>query len=323
MTAIAKLRKKLKPTSLGSKSHFQTLRNAARAYVDSGFPARAPHRLALPGQPFDSFYLAASPLYRRSRELARAAKVEFAPRLVTSPRSLSSSILLENRMEYTPSEEELVWSACDPAQSKDEAHLMRLITYSTSVFHEQTHRLLWKWLPPPEATDADTLRRYLNFVEAIVIGVDMALGDGLAPELASLGYLSGVVYDPGSYARAGARGLRGRDYRNYLQAAIRATYLALEGYSNELIRENASALAPGLDPAHVRHAVDRALRLDVLFIQLTNPDWQRKNLRSIRAFFSPRIRKAKAGARLAISDDPGDFLQPYVEVEKVFQRLGI
>lgn len=287
--------------------------------------AGATKKNVLPGQAFDAFYLAESPLFRRSRALYLKHGGTFEARLSSSPRSLSSSILLENRIQYSPTEDELLWIASDPDEKKNDEGLLRVISYSTSVFHEQSHRILWKILPLPHDLSAAGLRRYLNFIEAVVVGIDMALGDELEPEFAALGYLSGTLYDPGTYARF----LSKRERRNYLHVAIRTTYLALEPYDSSRVHKALSAWLPLWIPSLVKeaglHAVKRALRLDDAFIEVTNVAWQKKHLVGFQKFLAGKAR-GKGGMnseRFTISEDGESWIDPYLVVEKVFDFFGI
>lgn len=306
---------RLQLASWKSKGQASALRKNLELYAERRKP-RA--RDALPGQAFDGFYLEMSPLFRRSREIYRGSGGKFEARLVTSARSLSSDILLENRIQYSPTEDELLWCATDPAESRNDEGLLRLVTYSTSVFHEQSHRILWKTLPPPADRSEAGLSRYLNFVEAVVVGIDMALGDELGPQLSSLGYLSGTLYDPGSYAKFRTR----REKRNYLQLAIRTTYLALELFEKPKIRRALKAWLPAwlptLAPEAADHAVARALRLDPAFVRITNLLWQEKHLPAVGAKFKP----ARTGG-LVLERDPEIWVSPYLAIEQVFDRLGI
>ena len=52
--------------------------------------------LSLPEQPFDSYLLKKSFLFKRSRTLFKKQGGQFIATLVTSPRSLSSAILLRS-----------------------------------------------------------------------------------------------------------------------------------------------------------------------------------------------------------------------------------
>jgi hypothetical protein len=299
-----------------SPGHAAALRANLRLYAKTILPRLRTHPLSLPGQAFDSYFLRESPLFRRSRELYRKQKGEYEPRLVTSPRSLSSTILLENRIQYSPTEDELVWHATDPGESANDEGLLRLVGYSTSLFHEQSHRILWKILPRPKDGSPDGIRRYLNFVESIVIGLDMALGDELGPKRAAFGYLSGTLYDPGSYAHFSTK----RQRRNYLQVAIRATYLALEGFNAKRIRKALPLWMPECPPEAADHAAARALRLDESFIYVTNPAWQEKNLARVAKFLSQKSGKT---ARMSIADDEENWVEPYLAVERVFAHFGL
>jgi hypothetical protein len=278
--------------------------------------ARLPERpgLSLPEQPLDRHLLALSPLYRRSRETYLEGGGEFRPALVSSPRTLGSPILLEPLIEYSPIEGELFWAARDSERSGDPSHLLALRTYASSLFHEQSHRILWRELPPPP-TDAAGLRRYLNFVESLVVTLDMALGDELGPALASVFYLGGVVYDPGTHAR---EGLSRRDYRNYLQASLHATYLNLELYDPEMIPDGIAALYPMLPADLLERATARALRLDRGFVTRTNPVWQKRHKDAVS-----RSLGKLPGSRWSLPADPMDNREQYLFGEKWLELFGL
>ncbi len=318
--------KRLRLAPWRSKTQAKALRaNLAlyRKFRDSpaGKPARNPAALA--GQPFDAFFLKQSPLFRRSRTRFLAQDGKFESRFVTSPRSLSSSILLENRIQFSPTEDELLWQATDPAERANDEALLRLVGYSTSLFHEQSHRILWKILPPPLDRSEGGLSRYLNLVEAIVVGIDMALGDELGPKLSSLGYLTGTLYDPGSYAEF----KNDRERRNYLHVAIRTTYLALELHEKDEVRKAIRGWAPHWMPELRKealiHAVERALRLDAAFVRITNLLWQEKHLGNFAKFISPTRKTARRKPTLAISKDPEVWVGPYLAIEAVFSAFRL
>lgn len=282
------------------------------------------HPLSLEGQPFDSFFLERSPLFLRSRKHFLSQNGKFEARFVTSPRSLSSAILLENRIQYSPTEDELLWQATDPGERGNDEALLRLVGYSTSLFHEQSHRILWKILPPPDDRGPGGLSRYLNFIESIVVGLDMALGDELGPKLSSLGYLTGTLYDPGSYAKFRTK----RERRNYLHVAIRTTYLALEYYEKKEVRGAIRAWAPHWMPLLPRevleHALERALRLDTAFIRITNPLWQEKHLTSVAHFIQKTFGKPKrGGSAVLLGRDAAEWVSPYLAIERVLDAFGL
>lgn len=324
--SAAAFAKKLKLAPWRSSRQVKVLRANLQHYQKtfSGTTALK-QRLALPGQAFDAFYLKQSPLFRRSREMFLKAGGKFDSRLVTSPRSLSSAILLENKIQYSPTEDELLWQATDPGEKKNDDALLRLVGYSTSLFHEQTHRILWGLLPPTRDLSDGSLSRYLNFIEALVVGIDMALGDELGPQLSSLGYLTGTLYDPGSYAEFKTE----RERRNYLHVAIRATYLALELHELPEIRKAVRGWAPhwmsSLREEACDHAVERALRLDTAFIRVTNLFWQEKHLPQFAKFMKRARPKAKPVkiTHFDLDRDPENWVTPYLVIETVFDKFGL
>ncbi len=297
---------------LGSRRQLKLLREGIRILAQA--EPRAARGLELAEQPFDRHLLALSPLYRRSRAEYLGGGGRFAPALVSSPRTLSSPILLSQLIEYSPIASELAWAATDPGQTRDDGHLLRLRTYSSSLFHEQSHRILWRLLPRPPR-DAAGLRRYLNFVESLVITLDMALGDELGSELSAVFYLSGVLYDPGTPAR---EGLSRRDYRNYLQAALHATYLCLELYAPDGIPEAIGALFANQPEELWGRATRRALNLDRGFVTRTNPVWQRCHRKAVLAALS-RL----PGPAWAPPVDPLDHREQYLLGEQWFARFGL
>jgi hypothetical protein len=284
--------------------------------VARGIRALAGERLprGLEEAPYDGTLLAVSKLYRRSRALYLGAGGTFRAALVTSPRTLSSPILLEPRIEYSPIESELVWAATDPAQRRDPGHLLRLRTCATSLFHEQNHRVLWKHLPPPPRGGA-VVRRYLNYAESLVVACDMALGDELGPRVAPFFYLAGVTYDPGTAILG--EGLSRREYRNYLHAASLGTYLVLEGYRTSDVLRALEHHFPALGGLAGR-AADRSGRLDPEFVATTNRAWQARYARRI-----PRALARAGVAPLELADDPADIRLQYLLAESWFERLGL
>lgn len=296
-------------------SHGAALRHGIRALEKLGVP-RGGTPAPLPEHPYDGLLLRQSKLYRRSRELYRKVGGEFRATLVTSPRTLSSPILVEPMIEYSPTERELVWAATDPVERRDEKSLLRVRGYTTSLFHEQNHRILWRELPPPPpASQRGALRRYQNFAESLIVATDMALGDELGARVAPFFYLLGTVYDPGT--SIGSEGLSRRAYRNYLQAATLGTYLTLELYSEEYVEQVLRAFFPALGRLATR-AAQRAGRLDPQFINLTNPLWQQR--------FSGLLarRLARPGeAPLILADDPTQNPQQYVIAERWFAKFGL
>jgi hypothetical protein len=230
-------------------------------------------RLVVKDQPYDQLLLVKSSLYRQSRRLYLKQSGRFHSTLVSSARTLSSPILLTPIIEYTPLESELRWRATDPIEKQHPERLHELKKYISSLYHEQNHRLLWNLLPSAPKK-LELLGKYLNFAESLVITLDMALADQLGPQTAALLKIVGVIYDPGTSVRKEVKS--GRMYRNYLQAALHATYLNLELFHPEYIREVVLELFPNLGSLAER-AINRSLNLNAGFISKTNLAWQKKH----------------------------------------------
>ena len=274
-----------------------------------------PNPIALPGHPLDEALLALSPLYTRSRQIYLNQGGSYFPSLISSPRTLSSIALLENEIEYSPIEREYLWTAHDPDQLKhDPNSLTRLRLCISNVFHEQNHRILWSFLPQPPK-HAEARRRYLNFIESLVITLDMALGDELGEPLARLFHECGVVYDPGTSIKKSLT--LSRAYRNYLQATQYATYLYLEHFEALEIESIMKHLHGHLQ-ATLPRAVQRALRLDSEFVYRTNPLWQDKHSQQVLEHF-----KGKPGDELTLSEDPLNHCTQYLWTERWLELMGL
>ena len=274
-------------------------------------------RMAFDEQPFDRLLLLKSPLYRKSRE--RYLKLKGAlgkPGFLSTPRSLSSATLLETPIHYSAIETEYLWIARGGSGLERQATLVNslvsLRACVTSVFHEQSHRILWDALPPIP-TEAAAARRYLNFAESMVIGMDMALSDELGPDLARPLHRCGVIYDLGTTLKVD--GISKRQYRNYLHAAIDATYLILELYHPRKIEKAITWLYPAM-PYLARRAAIRANTLEGTFVAKTNPIWQKKHLPQV-------IRTLKGPQPLSLSEDPLDHGKQYLFSESWLEMWGL
>jgi len=259
---------------------------------------KKPSPLTLPGQPMDSLLLSMSSLYSHSRALFLHQGGTYLPSLISSPRTLGSVALLGQEIEYSPIEREYLWAAQDTYQLRDRPdYLHELRLWISNVFHEQNHRVLWGILPNPPK-DPHARRRYLNFVESLVVAMDMALGDELGDPLSGLLHEGGVIYDPGTRIRESISNLR--EYKNYLQTATYATYLYLEHFPHEEIHWIVKHLHGSMGSLMER-ALERALRLDEEFVFRTNPFWQEKHSEQVFQYF-----KKRTGEELVIPDDPLD-----------------
>ncbi|MGE0615927.1 MAG: hypothetical protein AB7P04_09815 [Bacteriovoracia bacterium] len=283
---------------------------------------RPPQSRALPQQPYDELLLKRSRLYRRSRELYRAQGGTFEAALWSSPRSLGSPLLLENHIGYSPLGAELEWSLTDRLQKREKKHLEQVRSFVTNVFHEQSHRILWRHfreagIACPQSREEAF--RFLNLVEALVVILDMALGDDLGMRVARPLYGLGVVYNPGSTFMS-PRKLGPRGYRNALQVALHATYLRLEGMHADDIPGAVRAAFPGLSPKLVDAATRRALLIEPLFVELTNPIWQKRHVKVVMREWAPR-RGAKP-LRLP-HRKPTENHQAYLIAETWLARFGL
>ncbi|RYZ67650.1 MAG: hypothetical protein EOP09_10680, partial [Proteobacteria bacterium] len=251
-------------SQLGGKKHFETLaRNLKRfeKHIDDEL-GHSP--VELPGQPLDSFHLQSSRLYLFSRQTFLQFGGTFHASLLSSERSLRSSALLSNEISYTPHEDEVFWAA-----RENPAALETLSRLSTSLFHEQNHRILWHLLKVPAKLDRKTVRKFFNFVESLVVTLDMMGGDELGTAQSAIGYQLGVLYDPGTDRPK----LNYRERMNYYHLCLRATYLHLEGADQKSIRQWGESTPMDLVASARTHALDRSLRLDDTFVDRTNPLW--------------------------------------------------
>lgn len=278
----------------------------------------------LQGQPFDDYLLKKSKLFSKSRELFLSQGGRHIPSLLSSPRSLGSGALLQNQIEYSPLEREFRWTATDRIEKKSDERILLLRTYVTNLYHEQNHRILWNFLPRLKKSelqkDKTLIHRYLNFVEALVITLDMALGDELGPKRSDFFYISGILYDPGTTVRARNR-LNSRGYRNYLQASLYATYLTLQGYKKTQILKLCEFLFPRLERLN-RDAVERSYRLDPQFVRRTNPVWQFRHMKRVSQFVCSDG-SGHSSTKLSISENPEQNHVLYYWAEKCFDYFGI
>ncbi len=310
-------------SNLPAKSQLAALQKTIELLAKQTAPSPVPG--TLPGQPFDSHLLALSALYRKSRRLYRSLGGGFSPALLSSGRTLSSASLLTNHIEYSPIEQEMIWTATDPLENRET--LFQLRTYCTSVFHEQNHRILWSLLPPPPSKESE-LRMYLNFAESLVVATDMALGDELNYYSSRLFYLTGVIYHSGTYAHQELGS--SRKYRNYLHAAIYSTYLNLEMFDADPIKKGLHHLYPTLGVI-ADYAMERSLDLDRKFVEITNPFWQEKHLKKVKTTSKKSSRKSEVPAGpfqnnslpLILPRDPLDNRLLYLWAEKWMDKIGI
>ncbi len=215
-------------------------------------------------------------------------------------------------------QKEYLWAALDPGQrhARGDDHLLTLRTYVASVFHEQSHRILWKLLPPV-APDPESCRRYLNFAESLVIATDIALADELGYRKSFDLYMVGSIYNPGEDGQTIPKLRRNRRlYRNYLQACAYSTYLFLELYTPKQVEKALSVVFPSLTAVSKRTG-----KLSTEFIVKTNQLWQRRHQAQVIKRLGPG--SSRKATPLALSSDPLDGRLQYLWTEKWFDRIGL
>lgn len=268
----------------------------------------------LPGQPFDRTLLSRSRLYRLSRRLFLKKGGTFRAAVLSSARALGSPTLLNSEVEYNPVESELFWRASDRLESQDPSRVRQLRAFTTNVFHEQNHRILWSVIPPAPSRRTE-LRRYLNFIESLVIVLDMAFGDELGPKEAAFFQRVGVAFDPGTKAKSDFLGRR--QYRNYLQAAGHATYLTLERYESDAISEVIGRLFPQ-NLSQANRAAARGMNLNRGFVDQTNTWWQARHGKAV-----VEALHTKQKSPLVLPRNPLDNVQQFLFVERWLDLFGL
>jgi hypothetical protein len=312
-------------------SHFEELQRLTRHLKLLRAPSSQSIPSACEGQFLDRELLKASKLYRRSRSLFREVGGSFIPSVISSERSLSSPTLLTPEIRYTPHREELLYQLASPLSSKLTKALrfksvQTLLSQSVSLFHEQSHRILATFIPAPRMLTASQIRMSLNLWESLVIVMDQAVSDLLCDQgsvsLARLGYLTGMLYDPGVPQLATRLlipklSLQDRTYRNYLQVALQGTFLLLEGHNPKQILKVLPSYYPSFSPKLVKHSLERALRLDAQFVERTNPHWQKLHTSSVKKLYSQNPRRD-----LVLNEDPALFMDGYLWAEKWFDQMS-
>lgn len=254
--------------------------------------------------PFDLALLTMSSIYRESRMQYLELGGRFAPRVSSVMRSLSAQDLFENEIDYSPVATELLWFAESSKEVFDPLEqILALERFNgISVFHEQNHRILWRFLPPAPK-GARELSRYLNFAESLVVMLDLALADQVGPRLAPALERMKVLYRAGRVSKKWASSKVA--YRNYLVAAQFATYLILELVHPDDILSAVDYVFPG-QKAMNRDAVDRAFDINELFTRVTNPEWQKRYSKSARLKLA-KIHRGSDEMSLDLPKDPLDF----------------
>lgn len=254
--------------------------------VLSAMPTSKKHdSLWLEEYPFDLQLLTASRLYRESRRSYVELGGTFSPRISSTMRSLSAQDLFADDIDYTPSFTEIEWFRDHHREISDpEDEVAALARFNEiSLFHEQNHRVIWRILPPVPIAERD-VSRYLNFAESLVVMLDLALGDELGAKISTTAERLKVVYRTGRESKWKKQGKP--VYRRYLLAIQCATYFVLEMINPEDVLAAVNFVFPGQKVMNA-DAVRRSLDINELFTRVTNPEWQKRNWKTVRRKLAP------------------------------------
>jgi hypothetical protein len=315
--AATKTREKINKTSHPPKleSFIADLR-----YLSTLPKSRKFNALQLADYPFDLELLTSSRLYRKSREHYLALGGQYSARVSSTMRSLSAQDLFKDEIDFTPSSAEMIWfkdhfaEVANPVEEVD-----ALIRFNEiSLFHEQNHRIVWRLLPPAPK-DERGLSRYLNFAEALVVTLDLALGDELGHKTSTVFERTRIIYRTGGRA---SKLIKSKNMeRKYLLALFCATYLVLETVNSEDIFKALNYILPEQKDLN-RDAVRRSLDINELFTRVTNPQWQEANWRHARK----SLRKLHHGSLLVpltLPKNPLDFDLELDCARNVFSYFGL
>jgi hypothetical protein len=276
--------------------------------------------LTLPEYPFDAELLNASPLYRQSREDYLELGGQFRARMISVPRSLSSHDLFSDVIEYSPVLSEMEWFIKNHEETADaEFACESLLSYSgISIYHEQNHRILWRFLPPAP-TEQRALSRYLNFAEALVVMLDLALADQIGKKLSLPLERTKTIYRT---TNAAARtGKTTKQYHQYLMAIFFASYLLLEGAYREDIPNAVDYIFPK-NKTQNKDAVKRSLDISELFINVTNAEWQSRNWKKASEALI-QFHNQNPEPTFYISEDPLDFENEFQIVHSILNHFAL
>lgn len=278
-------------------------------------------KLNLADCPFDLQLLNLSSLYRRSRRRYLKIGGTFSAKLCSGLRGLSRQDLFENKIDFTPVSDEINWFREIGHHMPDaEAHFDSLCRFfRISIYHEQNHRILWALMPSPP-NDAAAFRRYLNFAESVIITLDLALGDQIAPKYWSPLLRLNLLYRPGSKIAISKFGRT--TYRRYLSALCIATYCTLEqthrSTTRKVLRTLFSELVDDTD-----RILQRALELDHSFVKHTNPGWLDIHAKRAHARLNKIHKKLRTKDSMEVPTDPISLGRYVPRLEGIFKEFGL
>lgn len=277
-------------------------------------------KLVLNEYPFDLQLLTISRLYRKSRQFYNSLGGTFSPKVCSTMRALSAQDLFKDEIEFTPAFSELLWFAAHASVLPDaEIELQALKHFNDiSLFHEQNHRVLWRFLPPAPVEQRD-LGRYLNFAESLVVTLDLALGDEIGKELSLTFERLNLLYRPG--VRNPWLAKSKKEYRRYMLGLLAATYFTLEGVDGRDCLKAVNYVLPGQKSIN-RAAVQRGLELNEHFTKVTNPNWQQLYWKSAALKLQKLHLKSEEEA-LYLPEDPLDLNEEFFYARRIFDSYGL
>lgn len=269
--------------------------------------------------PFDRQLLSLSPLYRFSRKKYLDQGGKFLPSLCSTLRALSAQDLFKDEIAYSPSESEIIWfKDFHEDTSSPELEIESLTLFNGfALYHEQNHRILWHKLPKPAASQ-EAICRYLNFAEALVVALDIGLGDELG-EISNTFERMKVIYRPG--LKNSWKEKSKEDYRKYLMSITVATYFALELIHYDDILDVMNSVLPSQAEIN-EEALPRALDLSELFSRVTNPLWQDKYWQDAEQKLQT-LHKNSSQKPLSLPEDPWDLGPELQTAHFVFDFYGL
>jgi len=270
--------------------------------------------------PFDAQVLSASPLYRKSRKLYTELGGSYLPRACSTMRSLMSTDLFKDEIEYTPCETELLWLHAHHRELHDPKDLLDALAALSgiSLFHEQNHRIVWRLLPNVPTDQAGTIR-YLNFIESLVVTLDLALGDEVGAERSLALERLKVIYRPAGsdkWTRS-----KNEEYRQYLRTLFYVTYLLISLVDVRDIAKCVEYVFPNQKQMN-RVAVRRGLDLSELFTQTTNREWQKRYWKQAQTSLL-KLQKKRGGDEFEIVEDPLDLENEFAVVDRVLDAFHL
>lgn len=278
--------------------------------------------LALTEYPFDLQLLSNSRLYRTSRIRYLSKGGQFNPRVCSTMRSLSTQNIFNDKIEYSPIAQELLWFRdhyvlLTPKEMKKQHEALAQFN-DIAVFHEQNHRLVWALLPPPPDSKRD-ICRYLNFAESLVVMLDLALADELKLKKSEAFNRLNLILRP---AARSSKFLNSKSkYRSYLIALFCVTYMILEFVESKDLLKAVNYILPGQKEIN-QLAVRRSLELNESFVKVTNPQWQNMYWSFAKMQLND-LHASSSGVKLILPEDPLDLDLEIEIVERVLKYFEL